>query len=81
MKLKTLKDMIQGTELGDAVNPYELKKEAIAWVKELRKEEVIDEAWEGKGKYIYFFDADGGEFTQIINWIIMFFNLMEDDLK
>ena len=69
MKLKTLKDL----EIVDAYEfngkdevLKEIKKEAIKWVKELRKPLHMED------KY---------DVPEVIDWIKNFFNITEEDLK
>ena len=64
MKLKTLKDCY----MSDGRN-YEqrLREEAIKWIKELQKKDVIPEVMLGR--------------SYAVLWIKHFFNITEEDLK
>ena len=57
------------------VNVFELRKAAIEWIKELRKQD----AWKDE-KLSKFQDGEWG-FRGIQLWITEFFNITEEDLK
>jgi len=89
MELQTLKDLSDTTiecETGcfdDSKYPYvylkDLKQEAIKWIKELEKEpKVFMEPIKGLEEFCATYD---GETSNVINWIVKFFNITEEDLK
>ena len=70
MKLKTLKDFGDSGEDRGMCGKYEIKQEAINWVKRNRKEDIKDGSNEA---HVYFTGAE--------LWIKHFFNITEEDLK
>jgi len=80
MKLKTLKDIFEHKDyskaddwgIGAKSALFELKQEAIRWIKEFNKSqlEVIDE-----------FYTSYQSIDAIVLWIKHFFNITEKDLK
>ena len=85
-KLKILKDIARCPECtcidGACVDYKMLRQSAIDWIKKLKS---VVEYWDNI-EFKNFEDSGIGEYTKdpygnIINWIIYFFNITEDDLK
>ena len=78
MKLKTLKDLKEG----HSCVAYEerIKQEAIKWVKEIREDLKPYEKLQGKPANQKDIDFVVGNIATE-QWIIMFHNITEDDLK
>lgn len=69
-KLSTIKDLVNG----DSINRYDLKYEAIKWIKEIKEEGETREFNDEHPWYDY-------ECSDINGFIKEFFNLSEEDLK
>jgi len=84
-ELKTLKDIEKPDEMEALVEIDNLKQEAIKWVKELRIEQ--SKYYKGPLKSILEsrFDTPNevtnAQRRRVIQWIMNFFNLTEEDLK
>ena len=66
-ELKTIKDFIVETDIGNVISPFEIKQEAINWIKAVSKEVEIHLKSDNKGVktfkqkqiWIYFPDPNG----------------------
>jgi hypothetical protein len=78
-ELKTLKDLTYSEDnLFLNVCPYDLREEAIKWIKELNKKEILRTP---TGKYYYGIDVSLGDVETLTKWIKHFFNIEESELK
>ena len=77
-KLKTLEEIIIKARFGkvEVVFPEELRKEAIAWIKELEQEHKASS--DGSMTYISYIHP---KYEGKIEWIKHFFNIEEKELK
>lgn len=77
-ELKTLKDLPNLYEgVGSAYYGCDLKAEAVKWIKEINKI-IFRETLKTKDKQVVINTQNQ---KSIVNWIMGFFNLTEEDLK